>query len=104
MSLHKVLVYVAFGWLTFAGTMHFLIDMLAQYLRHKRAPGSETTSYYGLNTAYALGQIVFGILGLLVAHRAIEVLGNGQRFCSAACLRWHGLRSESSLLSTRSRD
>lgn len=45
------LVYSAFGWLTFAGTMHFLSDVLLQYLRRKRVPGPETTLYYGLNTA-----------------------------------------------------
>ncbi len=73
MSLHKVLVYVAFGWLIFASTMHFGIDILAQYLRHARVPGPETKSYYGLNTAYALGQVLFGILGLLIASRAMEL-------------------------------
>ncbi len=90
MSLHKVLVNVAIGWLTFAGLMHFLIDVLAQYLRQKRLPGPETTLYYGLNTAYALGQVAFGILGLLIARRAIEVLGEWPALllCGAAATAW----------------
>ncbi len=90
MSLHKVFVNVAFGWLTFAGSMHFLIDVLAQYLRHKRLPGPETTLYYGLNTAYAVGQVVFGILGLLIARRAIEVLGEWPALllCGTAAVAW----------------
>jgi NAD(P)-dependent dehydrogenase (short-subunit alcohol dehydrogenase family) len=74
MALHEIFAYVAFGWLTFAGTMHFVIDVLAQYLRDKRVPGPDATLYYGLNTAYALGQILFGILGLLIARQAIEAL------------------------------
>ncbi len=90
MSLHKVLVHVAFGWLIFAGSMHFLIDVLAQYLRHKRLPGPEATSYYGLNTAYALGQVVFGILGLLIARRAIDILGEWPALllCGTAAVAW----------------
>ena len=90
MSLHKGLVYVAFCWLTFAGTMHFLIDVLAQYLLHKRLPGPETTLYYGLNTAYALGQVLFGILGLFIASREIEVLGEWPTLllCGAAAAAW----------------
>ncbi len=72
--MHKVLLYVAYGFLTFGGTMHLAIDVVSQYLRGKRAPGPETTLYYGLNTAFAVGQIVFGIAALIVARRAIELL------------------------------
>ena len=71
MNVHKILIYVALGWLTFTGSMHFLIDVLSQSLRHKRAPGPETTLYYGLNTAYALSQVLFGVFGLLVARQAL---------------------------------
>ena len=90
MSLHKIIAYVAFGWLTFAGTMHFAIDVLAQYLRDKRLPGPETTLYYGLNTAYALGQILFGVLGLLIARQALEVLGQWPAIflCVVAAAAW----------------
>ena len=69
--MHKSLAYAAYGWLTFGGTMHFAVDVLAQYARGKRAPGPETTLFYGMNTAYALGQVAFGALGLLVARRAL---------------------------------
>ncbi len=72
--MHKVLLYVAYGWLTLGGTLHLAIDVVSQYLRGKRAPGPETTLYYGLNTAFALGQILFGIAALIVARRAIELL------------------------------
>jgi hypothetical protein len=72
--MHKILVFVAFGWLTLGGTMHFVIDVLSQYLRGKRVPGPETTLFFGLNTAFALGQVLFGVLGLLVARQAPGVL------------------------------
>jgi len=73
--MHKILVYVSFGWLTLSGTMHFIIDVLSQYLRGKRVPSPETTLYFGLNTAYALGQVLFGVLALLVARKALPLLG-----------------------------
>jgi hypothetical protein len=72
--MHKYLVYAAYGWLTLVGTLHFFIDVVSQYLRGKRVPGPEATLYYGLNTAYALGQVLFGLLGLLVARQALVVL------------------------------
>ncbi len=52
--------YAAYGWLLLGGVLHFSIDVVAQYLRGKRAPGPQTTLFYGLNTAYALGHIWWG--------------------------------------------
>jgi hypothetical protein len=72
--MHRILLYVAFGWLTAGGMLHFIIDVLSQYIRGKRIPGAETTLYYGLNSAYALGQMLFGLIGLWLAWRAFEVL------------------------------
>lgn len=68
--LHRLFVFAGFGFLTLGGTLHFVVDVLAQYVRDKRIPGPETTLYFGMNTAYALGQIVVGVLGLLAAHEA----------------------------------
>ena len=73
--MHKYLLYAAYGWLTFAGVMHFAIDVVSQYLRGKRLPSAETTLYYGLNSAFALGQVLLGLLGLWLAFRARDVLG-----------------------------
>jgi len=72
--MHKYIVYAAFGWLTLSGTMQFVVDVLSQSLRGKRAPGPETSLYYGLNSAYALGQVSFGLLGLFLAWKAIQVV------------------------------
>lgn len=73
-SMKKYLIYSAFAWLSFSGTSHFIADVLSQYLRGKRLPSSETTLYYGLNSAFALGQVAFGLLGLWIAWRALQVL------------------------------
>lgn len=34
----------------------------------------ETTLYYGLNSAFSLGQVAFGLLGLFLAWRAMNLL------------------------------
>lgn len=72
--MHKYIVYTAYGWLSLSGTLHFIIDVVSQYLRGKRAASVETTLYYGLNSAFSLGQVAFGLLGLWVAWRAIGLL------------------------------
>ena len=35
------------------------------------APGPETALYYGLNTAYALGQVLFALLALLAIRNGV---------------------------------
>ena len=67
--------YAAYGGLLLGGVLHFGIDVVAQCLRGKRAPGPETTLFYGLNTAYALGQVMIGVLALLVLRSGSPVLG-----------------------------
>jgi hypothetical protein len=72
--MHKYLVYTAYGWLALSGSLHFVVDVVSQYLRDKREPGLETTLYYGLNSAFSLGQIAFGLLGLFLARRSMPLL------------------------------
>jgi hypothetical protein len=72
--MNKVLFYAAYGWLAFVGIMHIVVDVVLQYLRKARLPSAETTLYWGLNIAYGSGQIVFGLLALLVARNSFEVL------------------------------
>lgn len=72
--MNKILIYAAYGWLTFSGTMHILIDVVSQYFRNTRVPSAETTLYWGLNIAYGLGQIIFGVFALLVAKYAFGIL------------------------------
>ena len=61
----RFLLYLPYIWLLLTGTLHFCIDVLSQYLQGKRAASVETTLYYGLNTAYALGQILLAVGALL---------------------------------------
>lgn len=79
-QLHLSLLYAAYGWLLLSGTLHFAIDVVRQYTRGKRLPGHATTLYYGLNSAYALSQILFAALALLAISQGLSILG-----------RWPGL-------------
>lgn len=78
--LHVQLLYAAYGWLLVSGTLHFGVDVVAQYMRGKRPLGAATTLYYGLNSAYALSQVLFAALALLALSQGLVVLG-----------RWPGL-------------
>jgi hypothetical protein len=40
----------------------------------KRAPGPEATLFYGMNTDYALSQVLCALLGLLVARAPLNLL------------------------------
>lgn len=72
--MHKYLIHTAYGWLALSGILHFAADVLFQYLRGQRKPGLETSLYYGLNSAFSLGQIVFGLLGLFLAWRGASLI------------------------------
>lgn len=78
--LHLRLLYAAYGWLLFTGVLHFAIDVVSQYVRGRRVPGPATTLYYGLNTAYALGQVLFALMALLAIRNGVVDLA-----------RWPGL-------------
>lgn len=71
--MHKYLLYSAYGWLTLTGILHFVVDVVSQHLRGKHPPGVETTLYYGLHSAFALGQVAFGLIGLFLAWRAPNI-------------------------------
>ena len=73
--LHARLLYSAYGWLLLSGLLQFSIDVVSQVLRGKRVPGPETTLYYGLNTAYALSQILFAVLALFAIQQGFNALG-----------------------------
>lgn len=70
----KYLTLAAFGWLTLTGTAHFVVDVVSQHLRGKHVPGPETTLYYGLHSAFALGQVLFGLMCLRAVRREPELL------------------------------
>ncbi|MFS0723569.1 hypothetical protein [Paenibacillus sp. 1P07SE] len=65
---------VAYSWLILSGAMLFIVDVLSQHIRGKRIPSIETTYYYGMNTAFALGEILFGLFGLILVMQAPTLL------------------------------
>ncbi|MFT8365037.1 MAG: hypothetical protein ABF623_04135 [Gluconobacter cerinus] len=73
--MHRTLLLAAYIWLASTGLLHFGIDVISTYLRETRVPGPATTLYYGMNAAYALGQIIFGLAGVWLTWRAPELLG-----------------------------
>ncbi len=72
--MNKYFVFATYGWLTLSGLLHFSIDVVSHALRGKHPPGPETTLYYGLHSAFSLGQVAFGTLCLLLAWRAFPLL------------------------------
>jgi len=73
--LHRSLLYGAYSWLLISGLLHFGIDVVSQYLRGKRAPSPATTLYYGLNSSYALSQILFAMLALFAIRQGMAAMG-----------------------------
>jgi hypothetical protein len=75
--LHGLLLYGAYSWLLLSGILHFGVDVVSQYLRGKRAPGPATTLYYGLNSTYALSQVLFAVLALFAIRQGMTAMGHG---------------------------
>ncbi|WP_446743535.1 hypothetical protein [Silvibacterium acidisoli] len=73
--IHETLLYSAYGWLLLSGLLQFVIDVISQAIRGKRTPGAETNLYYGLNSAYALSQILFALLALFAIRQVLSALG-----------------------------
>jgi len=76
--MHKILLYAAYGWLLVGSILHFCIDVVSQYWRGKRVPSVETTLYYGLHSAYALGQVLFALVALLLIQRGVPFFDEWQ--------------------------
>ena len=70
--LHSLLVYTAYGWLLVSALLQLGIDVVSQYVRGKRPPGPQTTLYYGLNSTYAVSQVLFAALALLAVHQGMS--------------------------------
>jgi hypothetical protein len=73
--LHGWLLYAAYGWLLLSGLLHFGIDVVSQYVRGVRTPGPATTLYYGLNSSYAVSQILFAGLALFAIQHGVTAMG-----------------------------
>ena len=90
MRLHGLLLYGAYGWLVIGGVLHFAVDVVSQYVRGKRLPGPATTLYYGLNSTYAMSQILFGALALFAIRHGVSAMGqeNGLALGFLAACAW----------------
>ena len=73
--LQGLLLYGAYGWLVIGGALHFTVDVVSQYFRGKRVPGPATTLYYGLNSTYAVSQVLFGALALFAIRHGVTAMG-----------------------------
>lgn len=73
--LHGSLLYGAYSWLLLSGLLHLGIDVISQRIRGKRAPGPATTLYYGLNSSYAVSQILFAALALFAIRHGVTAMG-----------------------------
>ena len=101
-NLHTSLLYAASGWLLLSGTLHSAIDVVGQYARGKRRPGAATTLYYGLNSAYALSQVLFAELAKLSTSQGLIILGRWPGLILSFWLPCAGLRYVSYSWSTGS--
>ena len=88
--MHKTLLYAAYGYLLVTGVLHYLIDVVAQYARKHRAPSATTTMYWGLHSAYSLGQVVFALTALLLVHGGSPLFSqrSGQALSIIAVVGW----------------
>lgn len=75
--LHGLLLYGAYGWLLIGGVLHFAVDVVSQYIRGKRTAGPATTLYYGLNSTYAVSQVLFAVLALFAIRHGVAAMGQG---------------------------
>jgi hypothetical protein len=73
--LHSLLLYGAYGWLLLSALLHFGFDVASQYVRGKRPPGPATTLYFGLNSTYAVSQVLFAALALLAIRQGMTMMG-----------------------------
>ena len=73
--LHGSLLYRAYSWLLLSGLLHLGIDVISQCIRGKRAPGPATKLYYGLNSSYAVSQILFAALALFAIRHGVTAMG-----------------------------
>jgi hypothetical protein len=88
--MHKSFLYGAYGWLLVGSTLHFCIDVVSQHWRGQRVPSIETTLYYGLHSAYALGQALFALVALLLIRRGVPFFDEwrGWALGFAAAVAW----------------
>ena len=71
--MRRTFLYAVFGWLGVSGALHDVIDVVAQHLRGQRRGDGDAMVYYGLHTAYSLGQVAFALLALLALRTGSDL-------------------------------
>jgi hypothetical protein len=62
--------------LLLSGVLHIALTLCpSTYVRGKRVPRPATTLYYGLNSAYGIGQILFALLALFAIRNGVSAMG-----------------------------
>ncbi|WP_369059562.1 hypothetical protein ABOZ73_18455 [Caulobacter sp. 73W] len=88
--MRKNLLFVAYGYLFWAGVLHFQIEVVLPHLDERMAQGPQSDLYYGLHSAYALGQAAFGLAAVLIVRSGSDLLARrpGQAVGLAAVAGW----------------
>jgi len=88
--MHRKLLYVGYGYMVFSAVMNYLADVLQPYLRRLRGASSETTLYYGLHTGFNFGQVIFGLMAILLLQSGSDLLSrrSGQLLALFAITGW----------------
>jgi hypothetical protein len=92
-TMHRAFLYGAFGFLLLTGVLHFVVDVVHQHYSGQRPAGTETTYYFGLHSAYALGQVVFAALAILIIRSGSDLLSKvpGQVISFIAVAGWFAI-------------
>lgn len=87
---HRTLLYIAYGSIAVTAVLHFLADVVGHHYRIAKDGGAEPSLYYGLHSAYVLGQLAFGVAGLLIVGSGSDLLSqpSGQVLSFVVVIGW----------------
>lgn len=87
---HRRFLYAAYGFLLFTGGAHFLVDVVLHHFAGRQEPGLVATYYYGLHSAYSLGQVLFALAAIMVIRSESDLMSRapGQVLSFSAVAGW----------------
>jgi hypothetical protein len=92
-TVHKKFLYAAYGFLLLTGVMHFLIDVVRHHFAGLQEPGLAATYYYGLHSAYSLGQVLFALAAIMVIRSGSDLMSRapGRMLSFSAIAGWFAI-------------
>lgn len=69
------LAQLLFGWMALSGVLHVGADVFTPLLRQAPVPGTDRSLYFGLHSAYALGHVAAGLIGLWALMHVDHAIG-----------------------------